>query len=122
MPRIPITKAVDLEQLQAQLQAAGISAPGLGTDSGGLFTYGPNGQPVDLPETAAAVVTAHTPEPREAAVAREDLSTQYTAAANRLDAIVADGAAYTAPQVRDAVVDMARIQRRLLRLVKVSLT
>lgn len=66
-------------------------------------------------QTTAALVAE-----RNGAVS--DLATQYQAAIARLDAISTNGGTYTAAQVRDAVVDMARIQARMLKLVKAALT
>lgn len=69
-----------------------------------------NGQPVAInPDDPARVE-------RQAAAA--DLAAQYQAALTRLDAIIAAGSSLTAAQTRDAVVDVARIVRRALRLLK----
>jgi hypothetical protein len=51
-----------------------------------------------------------------------DLLNQYDAALTRLDSIIANGPTYTQVQSRDALVDMAKIQRRLLRYIKSTLT
>lgn len=53
---------------------------------------------------------------------RDDLVAQYTIGVNRLNAIITNGPTYTAPQVRDAVVDLAKIQLQVLKLVKLLLT
>jgi hypothetical protein len=79
--------------------------------------------------TLQAVIDAHDPDaltPQEAAAqerqaAETDLAGQYALAVQRLDAIVTTGPTYTGAEVRDAVVDLARIVRRLLRVVKANL-
>jgi hypothetical protein len=76
--------------------------------------------------SVAAVVAAHVPAslPDERALTAErhgattDLRDQYAAAVTRLDAIIANGGTFTAVQVRDAVVDLARTQRRELRFLR----
>lgn len=66
----------NLNQLHAELTAAGIAVPALGSytdDSGApvLHTYDDHGAIVPLPKAAARVVKAHTPRPtqRDAALA-----------------------------------------------------
>lgn len=51
-----------------------------------------------------------------------DVKDNYDIAITRLDTIIANGNTFTATQVRDAVVDLARIERRLLRFVKEQIT
>ena len=65
-----------LPQLRAELAAAGIAVPALGSytdDSGAvtIHTYSDKGEIVPLPKAAAKVVKAHVPQPtpREAALA-----------------------------------------------------
>jgi hypothetical protein len=53
---------------------------------------------------------------------RTDLVTQYQAATTRLNAIITNGPTYTAAQTRDAVIDLAKIQLQILKLVKLALT
>jgi hypothetical protein len=53
---------------------------------------------------------------------RTDLVTQYQAATTRLNAIITNGPTYTAAQTRDAVVDMAKVQLQILKLIKLALT
>lgn len=73
-----------------------------------------------------AVVSAHVPTAlsvaealdQERTTASGDLDSQYTAALTRLDEIIANGATYNANQTRDAVIDEARIQRRLMRFTR----
>ena len=80
--------------------------------------------PDDTDEAAiAAVVQAHDPtvvsaserRTAERTASNADLQTSVAAAMTRLDAIISGGGAYTAAEVRTAVVDMARIQKRLMR-------
>lgn len=54
-------KVVDLAQLQTEMVAAQVAIRGLGSDGTILFTYDENGQLADLPQGAAAVLTAHVP-------------------------------------------------------------
>lgn len=54
---------VDLLQLQAELIAADISIRGLGRADDEVFTYTEDGEPIDLPSGAAAVLAAHEPSP-----------------------------------------------------------
>lgn len=62
MTGIPLGgKAIDFEQLKAELTAAGVSVTGLGTNGDNLITYDAAGAPADLPQAATAVVAAHTP-------------------------------------------------------------
>ena len=67
-----------------------------------------------------AVVNAHdpTPVPTQRDLDTKDLRDTYQAAVTRLDDIVANGGSYTAADVRTAVIDMARIQRRLLKSLR----
>jgi hypothetical protein len=92
-------------------EAAKFSQP-----SGG-FTLDPDGQ---------TVIVAPVPPPNPIEVERQgsisDLSTTATAALARLDDIIANGATYTAAQTRDAVLDEARVLRRLLRLLRSLVT
>ncbi|HXI17889.1 MAG TPA: hypothetical protein VNM48_16125 [Chloroflexota bacterium] len=80
--------------------------------------------PDDADEAAiAAVVKAHDPavlsaserQATERTAADTDLHAGAKASLVRLDAIISGGGAYTAAEVRSAVVDLARVQRRLLR-------
>jgi hypothetical protein len=76
--------------------------------------------------TIVAALDAHDPsgpspaeqQQAERTAATTDVQATYQAAVTRLDAIIANGGTFTAAQVRDAVVDLARIQRRMLRLLK----
>lgn len=54
-------KIVDLVQLRAELNAAGISITALGITGDDLHTYDANGAAQDLPAGAATVVAAHVP-------------------------------------------------------------
>lgn len=56
-------KAVNLPQLAAELAAAGIAVPALGTAGDDLHAYDEDGVAIDLPTEAAAMVAAHVPEP-----------------------------------------------------------
>ena len=64
-------RTVNLPALQAELRAAGVAVPALGTNGDELHTYSPAGEIIDLPPEAEAVVAAHlpAPSPREAALA-----------------------------------------------------
>ncbi|HXI15691.1 MAG TPA: hypothetical protein VNM48_04910 [Chloroflexota bacterium] len=69
-------------------------------------------------DTAArdvAQAVASAPETIERTASTTDLRDGAAAAMTRLDAIISGGGAYTATQVRDSVVAMAQVQRRLLR-------
>jgi hypothetical protein len=58
---IPLNgKRVDFDQLQTELAAAGIAVSGIGSDGEHVFTYDGTGRPMDLPDAAAAVLSAHT--------------------------------------------------------------
>ncbi len=77
-----------------------------------------------------ALVQAHNPAAQSVAEQQDakrtasttDLSGAATAALTRLDAIISDGGTYAAADVRTAVVDMARLQRRLLRYLVARLS
>jgi hypothetical protein len=94
-------KDVELPQLQAELVAAGIEVPALGTHGDRLHTYDEDGAIVDLPPGAAAVVAAHEPVPPE----------PVPTPAERFDAVI-DAAretlagANTVNQVKAAVSDV----------------
>lgn len=121
-------KQINLVQLQDELAAANINLPrGLGKSGPSrddpkvyLHTFNQQGSPADLPSDAEVVVTAHVPQPSEQEAAKTDLVSQYNAATARLDDIVSAGPGYTAAQTRDAVIDLARILRRMLRLQKAN--
>lgn len=53
---------------------------------------------------------------------QEELVEDYQIATTRLNAIITNGSSYTATQTRDAVIDMAKIQLRMLKLIKTALT
>jgi hypothetical protein len=78
--------------------------------SGFVYTLAPDG--------TIATTAAPPPSPVEIEMrdALADVRAQFAQADLRLNDISANGATYTAPQVRDAMVDMARIIRRTLRL------
>ncbi len=52
-------KEIAEHQLEAELRAAGVTVRGLGFD-GKLHTYSEQGERVDLPPEAVAVIEAHT--------------------------------------------------------------
>ncbi len=54
-------KVIDLVQLQAEMNTAGVVVTALGSDSQTVYAYNGQGQPADLPAGAAAVLAAHTP-------------------------------------------------------------
>jgi hypothetical protein len=56
-------KVVDLPQLLAELNAAGIPASGLIQNQDDLLTNDVGGQQIDLPAAAAPVIAAHVPTP-----------------------------------------------------------
>lgn len=56
----------------------------------------------------------------ERTAAYSDLVTTYAAVITRLDDIVANGGTWTNTQIRDAVVDLARVCRRILRFIRVQ--
>ena len=51
-------------------------------------------------------------------VSRDDIITQYQVGMTRLNAIITNGPTYTQVQVRDAMVDLAKIQRQMLRVIR----
>lgn len=75
-----------------------------------------------------AVVAAPPPPPppldpgqQEQATSRSELMDAYTTAMARLDDIATNGGSYTGAQVRDAVVDLAVMMRRLARATRALL-
>jgi len=79
--------------------------------------------PDDASEAAInAVVQAHDPtvvsaserQTAKRTASNTDLQTSVAATLTRLDAIISGGGAYTAAEVRSAVVDLARGQHRML--------
>ena len=85
---VTFTHPLDLPQLQAELAAAGIPVPALRTVGNVVGTYDGNGQPIDLPPAAQAVVNAHVAQaPLQEAAAVADIATLKSAYQNRLTAI-----------------------------------
>lgn len=120
MKRLAYSRPHRLALLRDQLLAAGIVPLQLEGDGAELQLSVAD----DAPEALiASVVAAHDPGEEflaswaEAASSRRELQEQYTLALTRLDAITTSGGSYTAAQVRDAVVDLAVILRRLLRVM-----
>lgn len=74
-----------------------------------------------LQAAATVVSTAAQDRKIEQQAAIDDLNAQYQAAMTRLDDIVTNGPTYTQVQSRDAMVDLARILRRSLRLQRATL-
>jgi hypothetical protein len=68
-----------------------------------------------------AAETAAQAASTERTAATTDLRDQYAAAVTRLDAIIANGSTFTAAQVRDGLIDVARIERRLLRVLRAQI-
>lgn len=68
-----------------------------------------------------AEIATITSENDDNVAVRSEIIDQYQAATARLTAIVTDGPAYTQAQLRDALIDMARIQNRLLKYIKSTL-
>jgi hypothetical protein len=93
--------AVDI----APSEAAKFSRPG-------SFTLDPDGQTI-------VITPPGPPDPGETErlAARADLRANVQAAQARLQAIATNGSAYTPAQVRDAVVDIARLDLRVIRLL-----
>lgn len=56
-------RAVAIDRLAVELDAASIPHRALGVYGGQLHTYDENGLPVELPPEAAAIVAAHVPDP-----------------------------------------------------------
>lgn len=117
------TKAHKLSLLHDQLLAAGVAPShieGIATDIRVTVADGVAKAAVDAVVTAhdAAVLSAAEAGDQAEVADRSDLVAQYAAGMARLDAIVTDGPTYTQTQARDAIVDLARIQRRVLRLVR----
>jgi hypothetical protein len=86
-----VTKPLDLSQLTQELQAAGVSIRGLGQTGDQLHTYDVQGNPVDLPASAQATVSAHTP--RAGADFGGDVPDDYS---DRLASVVSQLRAYLA--------------------------
>lgn len=85
---------------------------------------------VDL-DVVSTIVDAHDPSIGEAEDAnaldllnttRSELVDQYQSGVTRLNAIITNGPTYTNVQIRDAVVDMAKIHLRMLKLMKMEMT
>ncbi|HXI15476.1 MAG TPA: hypothetical protein VNM48_03820 [Chloroflexota bacterium] len=145
MKTLTLTKAHDLSQLTDELltafpalrDALRVEGPSTGArvkdpnNAEGYITLPadpPNTLHLTVPDAAdeaaiTAVARAHDPavvsaserQTTERTAATTDLSNATTAALTRLDAISSGGGAYSTEQVRAAVVDMARLQRQLLR-------
>jgi hypothetical protein len=115
---------LNLKQLRDELAAAGLTVPALGTSQQGnkeeLYTYDANGAMIDLPPAAAAIVQAHVAQPLEVDIARGDLQGSVDAAITRLVDVVNNIDTYTPGQIRDAVKDLARVELRLLRYIRVT--
>lgn len=102
-----ITKRIDSAQLQAELQAAGLTVSGLATyrrldGDTELLTYNGQGELIDIPTpviaTVQTVVAAHVPPPDDIA--------QQIALAQRIQKARADtAAATTLLQMRAALLD-----------------
>jgi hypothetical protein len=73
------------------------------------------------PAIVAAEQAAETAAQAASTEATTDLRDQYAAAVTRLDAIIANGSTFTAAQVRDGLIDVARIERRLLRVLRAQI-
>lgn len=123
MPTYPYTKPHKLSLLHDQLIAAGI-APLRVEGAGNQIWVTVSNETTEA--SVGAVVAAHDAgalsageqDEDEFESAQADLRAQYAQAVTRLDVIVTDGPTYTAAQVRDAVVDLARIQRRVLKVAR----
>lgn len=135
---VTASKPIDLNQLQAELVAAGIAVPALAasggdldaTDAKTIHTYDAGGDIVDLPDTAQAVVDAHVSQ--RAAQMAQDTSDLAGLGAIRT-AIAADVAALQtirdAPDVatanlanlvavQHAVQQVARTELRLIQVLQ----
>ena len=73
-----------------------------------------NGQPV--------TIAADDPVRVERTAATSDLITQYAAAVTALDAIIARNGTFTLAQAGSAIDTLARIQKRVLRLMKAQVS
>src|SRR3954470_12597791 len=67
-----------------------------------------------------AEVATETQKNTDLITTRTDLAAQYQAATTRLNGIITNGPTYAAAQTRDAVVDMAKIQLQILKLIKLA--
>ncbi|HXI18489.1 MAG TPA: hypothetical protein VNM48_19160 [Chloroflexota bacterium] len=152
MKTLTLTKAHQLGQLHDELLAAFPSlrdtlraeGPSTGArvkdpDNAGQYVTLPADPPdtfhLTVPNDAdeaaiAAVVKAHDPtvlsaserQDAERAAADTDLHAGAAATMTRLGAIISGGGAYTAAEVRAAVVDVARIQRQMVRYLVARLS
>ena len=105
------TRAVELSDTEAAKLSQVASA--FTVDAAGVVTV--------VPLTVEQVTNIQLEEAHQAetAASHTDLTNQVEIALNRLTDIATNGGTYTAVQVRDAVVDLARIQRRVLRYLVV---
>jgi hypothetical protein len=133
---LTFTKAHDLSQLHDELLTAIPALAGVYESGQPNLRVESTGNEIRLfvPDNAdegqiSTVVTAHDPANLSASeqlvaemtTARNDLANQYSAAMTVLDNIVTNGASWTNVQVRDAVIDEARILRRTLRYLKAEM-
>ncbi|HXI15155.1 MAG TPA: hypothetical protein VNM48_02205 [Chloroflexota bacterium] len=108
-PTAPDDGAVEIVEID-QTTAARLREPGRKTLSkDGVLTVTP-----PPPPDPAAIARDEAAAAERSASSAEMMDTA-TAAITRLDAIITGGGAYTAAEVRTGLVDMARVQRRLLR-------
>ncbi|HXI16418.1 MAG TPA: hypothetical protein VNM48_08605, partial [Chloroflexota bacterium] len=107
-PIAPDNGAVEVVEID-KATAARLSEPGRKTLSkAGVLTVTPP------PPPDPTVIARDEAAMAERTAAHADLHAGAAATMTRIDAIIANGGAYTAAEVRSAVVDMARLQRRLL--------
>jgi hypothetical protein len=113
-------KEYDLNQLEAELIAAGVPIRALGTDRlfTQIFTYDAAGDPVPLPPAAAAILAAHVapPVPAKPNYGNDpaDLDRQAAQAATQLRAFIANATPTNAEVVAQAKLN-ARIILALMR-------
>lgn len=115
------TKPHKLSLLHDELLAAGIAVERLEGLGETIWVTTPAARNVVTPVVTAhdaSILSAAEKVEEERSQAAQDLAGQFQAMMSRLDQIIADGASYTATQVRDAVIDEARIQKRTLRLIR----
>jgi hypothetical protein len=118
-------KRVDLPQLQAELIAGGVNVPALGMAGDDLFTYTPEGDPIDLPPAAAAIIAAHVPPPEpQRPDFGPDVPTDgaYLAQASAAVGLLRDYLAAPTPTAAQTVAALKVAIRALLWLLRRQLT
>jgi hypothetical protein len=128
MKRLRYTKTRKLSLLHDELLAAGVTPITVEEEADGAAVITVADEVQD--SAVEAVVTAHNPAlpslaeqaATERTAAMQEVATQYQAALSLLTNFIDNAATMTAAERLEAQVNHARITRRLLRLVKNTLT